>query len=248
MLASPIPGFGQVLPDWTGQEQLPEPPAFGVLDDSGFFSRNPEALMRISDMVRGLDKRHGFKIYVVVETILGATNAMDYALKLQHAWLPEGGGLVVVYQTDTRSLGFGRELNGEANLISEGRKDNQVPTYESLVIISSVTKAMDVSATPDVYLETLVADLVSGYDLYFDRLDTPAPKGRALRLGLLTIGGISLVGLAVLGIAWLMRRSGMEVPLTFRFPEIEVRERLGAPYGGGNVSSRRFGEDAGNPR
>ena len=48
----------------------------------------------------------------VVEPVLIATTASELASQLQQSWLPDGGGLVVVYESDNRSLGFGREVGG----------------------------------------------------------------------------------------------------------------------------------------
>ena len=107
-----LAGFGQALPDWLARSGAPKPPDFGIEDDSGFFNRSSGAVKRISDQLHKLEADHGFRIFLIVEPVLIATTAPELAAQLQRSWLPEGNGLVVVYESDSRSLGFGRDFEG----------------------------------------------------------------------------------------------------------------------------------------
>ncbi|MBK1883079.1 TPM domain-containing protein [Luteolibacter pohnpeiensis] len=238
MLVAGISCYGQEAPSWIDQEDLPQPPAFGVLDEAGLYTRNPEGLRRISDLVRGLEQRHGFKIYVVIETVLDSEgNPGERAMKLYRAWLPKGNGLVVVFQRDTKILGFGRdsEVAEDPDFLKQ-----LVPSYETTKILWDEWNGFDRSEAAEVSLENLVQSLVTKYERYFQSLEQPPPKWRAFRLWLMAIGGISVLALAAFALVWLVRRLGIDAPQQFHFPEMEVPERLGAPYGGGMVSSRRF--------
>ena len=246
MLATLVVGRGQAVPPWIGLEDLPEPPAFGVLDEAGFYSRDPEGLRRISDLLRELEKRRGFKIYLVIETVLDSNiDPLERAPKLYRAWIPHGDGLVIVYQKDTGMMGIGWDLGLLDSTDEEESHRRRIPSYEMKKILLKVSEKIDRSTAPEVLLENYVADLVNEFESYFQSMEQSPPKERTFRLWLMAVGGISVLGLGALGLAWLVRRMGIDAPQTFQFPEMEVRERLGAPYGGGMVSSRRFGDGGG---
>lgn len=231
-----LPVSGQSLPNWLEERGVPKAPDSGIRDDGGFFDRSPGAAKRISDQFRKLEADHGFRILLMVEPILIGLSTPEWAAQLQQAWLPEGDGLVVVFESDGRNLGFGRDLGSELTEETEGR----VPTHETAAILTRARKATPANLPPDAHLEALMGNLVKEFDSYFDRREAPPPAGRALRLGLLIAGGLTLLALAATAIAALVRLPSMAGSRSFRFPEVERPERLGAPGGGGNVTVRRF--------
>lgn len=212
------------------------PPAVGIQDD-GFFDSAPEAKQRITARFKKLEADHGFRIFMLVEPVLIGTSAPKLAAELQQSWLPDGGGLVIVFESDSRTLGFGRDVDGEP---IDGRMAGRLPTHETAAILSSVRDAMDPGLSPATYLETLASTLVKELESYFQRRNAPPPAGRSVRLALLTVGGLALLSLVAIGIGALVRLTSMAGKRRFRFPQVDRPERLGAPGGGGNVAVRRF--------
>lgn len=235
--ASMLSLSGQAQPDWLAENGLRKPPDFGIQDEGGFFNRNAGAMKRISDRLRKLEADHGFHILLMVEPVLIGTTAPELAAELQPYWLPEGNGLVVVYESDSRSIGFGRDVGGEP---ATGAIAGRVPTHETAAILEQAREATDPDLAPEAYVESLMGNLVSGFDDYFKLRKAPPPPGRALRLGLLAIGGLTLLALGAIGIGALARLPSMAGTRSFRFPVVDRPERLGAPSGGGNVTVRRF--------
>lgn len=235
--ASALAGSGQALPDWLAHNGVAKPPGSGIQDQGGFFNRNSGAAKRISTQLGKLEADHEFRILLMVEAVLIGTTAPELAAHLQQSWLPDGNGLVVVFEADSRSLGFGGVLGGEPTVEeSTGR----VPTHEKAAILARARAATDADLAQEVYLEALVGNLVREFDRYFKLRNAPPPEGRSLRMGLLAIGGLTLLALGAIAIGMLVRLPSMAGSRSFRFPEVTRPERLGAPCGGGNVTVRRF--------
>ncbi|MFM2199739.1 MAG: hypothetical protein RLZZ505_3171 [Verrucomicrobiota bacterium] len=193
-------------------------------------------------MIQTLERQRGYRIFVVIERSLIASNPNDMAAQLQQDWLPEGGGLVVVYESDTRTLGIGRNLHpGEGMTAGEVG----VPSYELFRIIGKALAEADKkegAENTEVYIEALVAGICQEIEAYFARKEAPVEGGRSLRLALVTVGALSLLALCGMGLGWLMGRADRRQAETRFFPEIDVPERLGAPYGGGCGGSGGFGQ------
>ncbi|MES2921569.1 MAG: TPM domain-containing protein [Verrucomicrobiota bacterium] len=229
-------GLGQDLPESSAPNGVQAPPVFGVLDTGGYFNRNPSALKRISEHLRKLHQDHGYMIYLVVEPVLIASSPAEKAAELRQAWVPEGNGLVVVFETDSRSMAIGRDL---VDRQSKFENLARVPTYEAAALLSRAMGDTDPRVAPEVYLEALTGRITSEFDGYFKRRDTPPPATRNMRIALLVIGTLSLLGLGAIGLGGLMRHSRIAGVRSFRFPAVDLPERLGAPCGG-SVTARRF--------
>ncbi len=228
---------GQELPEWLAGTGNERPPDFGVRDDNGFFNRESGAMKRIADQLRKLEADHGFRIYLLVEPVLIATSAPELAAQLQQIWVPDGNGLVVVYESDNRSLGFGREVDARTG---SDESPTLVPTHETAAILLRARGETDAKLAPEAFVETLMGNLVREFHEYFERRKAPIPAGRSLRLALLTVGGLTLLALAAIGVGALVRLPSMAGSRTFRFPVVDRPERLGAPFGGGSVVTRKF--------
>lgn len=213
-----------------------KPPAFTIVDDSGFFSKSSGALERISDQLRKLEAEHGFKIYLVVESVLITGSAQERATELFQQWLPEGNGLVVVFESDSRRLGVGRDLSGRPDIQDDIVR---VPSHETNAILTMALQTVDPALAREPYLEAFAGKLVEGFEDYFKRLDAPPPPERSLRIGLLVVGTLALLGLGGIIIGAFIRHSGMATTRRFYFPVVDRPERLGAPCGG-SVTARRF--------
>ena len=231
-----LQSHGQALQEGLASAGVQAPPAFGVLDSGGFFNRNPGALKRISEQLRKLEQDRGYMIYLVVEPVLIASSAPERAAELRQAWVPDGNGLVVVFEADSRNLAVGRDLVDQP---SAAKNLVRVPSYETAAILSRAMGDTDPRVAPDVYLEALMGKITAEFDAYFKRRDTSPPAARSIKITLLVIGTLSLLGLGAIGLGGLMRHSRIAGVQSFRFPPVNLPERLKAPCGG-SVTARRF--------
>jgi uncharacterized membrane protein YgcG len=230
-----IPGHGETLPEWLAKAGGPQPPESRIRDASGFFSKDSAASKRIAEQVRDLEAENGYKIYLMVEPVLIGTTAPTLASELRQSWLPEGDGLVVVFETDSRSVGIGRNLEAPEDLKGPGPL---IPTHETAELITRAMKRIDPKLAPEAFIEALMLKLVEETRGYFKRRDSAPPAGRSLRISLLGIGALTLLALTALGLGWLIRHSTKTQVRSFRFPVVNRPERLGAPCGSSVTSSR----------
>jgi hypothetical protein len=227
----------QALPEWLSKNAgTKPPPAFGVVDESNFFNRNSGAFNRISEQLRKLELDHGCRIYLVVEPVLIATTPSELAAELRQAWVPDGNGLVLVFESDSRQLGIGRDLTSRPD---PSGNLSRIPSHEISAILARATESADTKLAPEPYLEALVNSLAREYEGYFKRRSTPPPPERSMRIGLLVIGVLAVLGLGAIALGALVRHSSMAASRRFRFPVVDRPERLGAPCGG-SVTTRRF--------
>jgi hypothetical protein len=237
-----LQGHAQALPEWLAKNgTVKAPPSFGVMDESNFFDKDSGAFKRISDQLRKLEVDHSYRIYLVVEPLLIASTPSELAADLRRAWVPEGNGLVLVFESDSRHLGIGRNLESHPGLENER---SRIPAHETSGMLARATEAVDAQLAPEPYLEALVGNLVREHDDYFKRLTTPPPPERSVKIGLLVAGILALLGLGVIAIGTLVRHSSMTEGRSFRFPVVDRPERLGAPCGG-SVTARKFSKSAG---
>ena len=228
-----LPGYGQSLPEWLSKNAAPKPPDFGILDKSGFFNRDSGAFKRISDQIQEMEQDHDYRIYLVVEPVLIAASAPEMAAELRQAWVPDGNGLVIVFESDSRQLGVGRDLTGSAE------NPRRVPSHELTAVLNRALGSADPKLATEVYVENLMEKVIGELNAYFKRRATPPPADRSMKIGLLVAGTLALLGLAAIGLGGLVRHSSMAGTRRFRFPTVDRPERLGAPCGG-NVTARRF--------
>ncbi len=197
----------------------------------------PEASRRIIRMLQDLERDHGFRMFVVLERALISTTASDLASQLQQEWLPQGGGIVIVFESDTMNIGFGRQLSTTEGMETE---HEGMPAFTLVEIISTALYDMGEEESPQVYIEKLVTEITAGTSEWFKLREAPVDSGQSLRLALVTIGSLSLLALCGMGIGWMMGKADKRQTSVRVFPETDVCERLGAPYGGGCVTTDDF--------
>jgi|GEM_PF-938030 len=221
-----------------GADELPAPPPALLRDEAGFFSQQPEVFRQMLAAVKQVEQQRGFRIYLLVEPVLLGTTAQEYAGKLQQAWLPDGNGVVMVYEVDSKSLGLGRGNQGSE--VGEERW-GVIPAHELVGIITRATTQTGKNATAADYLKSLVLQLSAESEAYFQKRDAPVPEGRGLRITVLVLGSVALLALAGMGLGLLLRRVGGQAARRYAFPASTLPQRLGAPFGGGKVMVHRFG-------
>ncbi|RYD17243.1 MAG: TPM domain-containing protein [Verrucomicrobiaceae bacterium] len=213
-----------------------KPPAFGILDETGFFNHDAGTFKRISDQLRKLEADHGFKVYLIVEPVLISGSAKERAEDLFQEWVPDGNGLVIVFESDSRRVGVGRDMKGLPN-----KADNpaRIPSHENTAVLTMAMESVDKQLATEPYLEAFMGKLVTGFDDYFKRRAAPPPPQRTLRIGMLVAGTLALLGLGAIALGGFVRHSSMARVRMFRFPVVDRPERLGAPCGG-SVTARGF--------
>lgn len=214
-------------------ESLVRPPESGVFDGGGFFQRDAAGLERICGKLRQLQQDHGYRMYVVAEPVFIATTPAELAARLQQAWLPDGNGLVIVFEGDSRTLGLGRDLRERPDADVSAAF---VPTHETAALLQQAVADTDAGLAPAAYLESLIGNLAGVFDNYLKRRAAPPPPGRSLRFALLTIGVLALLALGAIGVGALARMQSVSGGRALRFPGVDLPERLGAPSGGKVVS------------
>lgn len=226
--------FGQRIPD----TDIPLPPASGFADQDGLLGKDSAVERRIIGQIQDLRNRHGYRLYVIIQSSLISTNPSDFAARLQQEWLPDGGGLVIVHESDTGRMGFGRGLDtGEGLDVGPAG----VPAYELVGILSKSLEEAEGSGTKEIYLDSVMGGISAGLQGYFERKNAPVDSGRSLKLALVMIGSLSLLALCGMGLGWFMGKADKRQSERRVFPPVEVPERLSAPYGGGGGGYGRFG-------
>lgn len=211
-------------------------PVFGIVDETGFFNHDSGTFKRISDQLRKLEADHGFKVYLIVEPVLISGSAQERANELFQEWVPKGNGLVIVFESDSRRVGVGRDMKGVPD---KAENPARIPSHETIAILTAAMESVDKQLATEPYLEAFMGKLATGFDDYFKRRDTPPPPQRSLRIGMLVAGTLALLGLGAIALGGLVRHSSMARVRMFRFPVVDRPERLGAPCGG-SVTARRF--------
>ncbi|MGJ8643177.1 MAG: TPM domain-containing protein [Luteolibacter sp.] len=219
-------------------KELPQPPPSGLSDEGNILGRNSDAQRQIINQLKKLESEHNYRLYVILERSLIGTTPSTLAADLQQEWMPKGEGLVVVFESDTRRLGFGRGLDASEGIM-EGTEG--VPAYSLVEIISDALQASEGIEVPELFIQKLVDEMCVNLEAYFKKKEAPEKGGRSLRLALATIGALSLLALGGMMVGWMMGKSEKKQGRVLKFPEIDTPERLGAPYGGGGGGSSYFG-------
>lgn len=223
----------------------PPPPADGILDEARIFTRAPERHQAVAEALAALEEKHGFPFYFVLYSSLYGRNLEDRAHALQKAWLGDSPGMVVVLETDSRNFRQSQaafesdQVPGGKSLPVAGPKE-LAPTDLGAIGRSMEASLRQASSSED-YAERLAIGLTSGISKVLDER-AAAPEGSTRgRLVLLAVGFGAAAGLIALLVVAGLKRAEARALERFVFPKATVGTRLGAPFGGGKVSSRSFG-------
>ena len=215
-----------------------QPPPSGLSDESNALGRNSTVQRQIIDELKSLEATCNYKLYVVVERSLIGTTPNVFASGLQQKWLPDGDGLVIIVETDTGSIGFGRKLDSGEGIVNG---TENIPDYTLLRIMTESLRASEGIDVKEVYILKLVTEISERIKGYYIEKQSPEAGGRSLRLALATIGLLSLLALGGMLVGWMLGKNGKKEGRTLKFPKTDLPERLGAPYGGGGGGSSYFG-------
>lgn len=207
-----------------------------VTDQYHVLRHNPELKAELSEAIRKLEKDYNFRIRLLIRPVWMGGTVQDLAGTLQDAWFPKGDGLVMIIETDNRKLGLGVSMHGDPE------DDTWImPTHASASILKRVADRVNRELPLDEYLRSVVMDMVSEHNAYLAKRMAKPPVSLVMREYLFLLGTLAVAGLGVFMVAAWVRRSQLKEHLSVRrFPFVSVPERLGAPYGGGTIATRKF--------
>lgn len=223
----------------------PPPPADGILDEARMFVRSPERHKAVAEALAALEEKHGFRFYFALYSSLYGRNLEDRAHALQQAWLGESPGMVLVLETDSKTFRQSQtpskveQVPEGANLPVTGPKE--FSPSDLTAIGRTMDESLRQASSSEDYAERLAIGLTSGISKVLDER-AAAPEGSTKsRLVLLAVGFGAAAGLVSLLVVAGLKRAEAKALERFIFPKATVGTRLGAPFGGGKVSSRSFG-------
>ncbi|MCW1922242.1 hypothetical protein OKA05_06735 [Luteolibacter arcticus] len=238
-----------IVAGWLNAQELddftaPPPPADRVLDEARIFARSPDRHQAIAGALAALEEKHGFPFYYVLYSSLYGRNLSDRAHALQHAWLGDAPGIVLVLETDSRNFRVGQaaskkdEIRTGTMLPVAGPKE--LAPSDLAMIVRGMEESLRQAANGEEFAERLATGMTAGISTLLDER-AAAPEGSTRsRLILLAVGFGAAAGLISLLVVAGLKRAEAKALERFVFPKATVGTRLGAPFGGGKVSSRSF--------
>ena len=224
----------------------PPPPADGVLDEARILAREPERHRAIAEAIGEVQAKHGFRLYYALYDSLISSSAGERAMQLQQAWLGDKPGIVLVLETDRGVFRFGQappkqEKIGPGGVI-ERSDPASIPASALVEILRGIEEPLRESKDRGEFSEKLGIGVAQGIGKVLDEQAAEPEGGTRLRMVVLAIGLLAGTGLAALLVVAGLKRAESKSRERFLFPKVTVGMRLGAPYGGGKISSRSFGE------
>lgn len=131
---------------------IPPVPSSGLLDEDDVLKDDPAINSRLIMLLQDLEERHSYRLIVVLERWLIRTAAQDFASSAQLEWLPEGGGLVVVFEWNTGNMGFRRGLNGIEMIDNEC----DFPSFALTDIVTTAFRSANEAEAPVVSIERAI--------------------------------------------------------------------------------------------
>lgn len=234
--------FAQEAEDFTP----PPPPADGILDEARILSRDPARYRAIAEAIAELEAKHGFRMYYALYDTLISSNAGDRAITLQRAWLGEKPGIVLVIETDRGTFRFEqaapkKEKIGPAQSM-EVADPSSISAFALGDLIHDIEPALRESKDRGEFAEKLGIGFSQGVLKLLDERAAAPKDNTRVRMIVLAIGLLAGTGLVALLVVAGLKRAESKAQERYVFPQVNVGMRLGAPYGGGKISSRSFRE------
>lgn len=239
--------WGSALSVKAQEEPFVPPPApeDRVLDESRVLSRDPGRKEAIAAAITALETKHGFRMYFVLYDSLYGRDLAERARTLRQAWLGEQPGMVLLLETDSRTFKIDRPAALHREVEPGTRLEIPEATDLSSMDLSEALRKMEGSLMTArdgaEFAERLGLGMAAGVSAVFDERAERPEGGTKGRMVILAIGVLAVAGLVALLVVAGLKRAEARSLERYVFPKINVGTRLGAPYGGGKVSSRSFG-------
>ncbi len=232
------------------EEEAPLPPAPQnlVLDKARLFARQPESLKKVGAALATLEQKHGYRLYFVIyDSLIGARSLEQQAEALRVKWLGEDPGAVLLLESDSFKWVFAQapplQQEGEPGQMVQRDRPTGLGDLDKENLRRTLRPALLPFENKDraAFAETLGPGAAAEIGLMLDkRAASPTGPGRTTMM-LLAIGVIAALGLVALLVGAALKSWEARSKERFVFPKVSVGTRLGAPYGGGKVSTREFG-------
>lgn len=210
-------------------------PEESLSDDAGVLDLHPELKAALQKRLDDLEKDFGYRIYVLIRPVWLGGTVHEMAAILQSSWFPKGDGLVMVIESDNRKLGLGTAMQNHPD-----QDDWLMPTHVSSHLVKRVADRADYDAPLEEFLDGLITDMVQEHRQYFELRASSATSWLS-KDSLFVLALLVLLALVAGSCTMLIQRTNArEARSHYRFPEVTQPERLGAPYGGGQVVVRQF--------
>lgn len=223
----------------------PPAPEDRILDESRVLSRDPGRKQAIAAALAALETKHGFRMYFVLYDSLYGRDVAERARLLRQAWLGEQPGMVLLLETDSRTFRIDRPPARQREVEPGTRLDIPEATDLSSMDIAEVLRKLEGSRMTArdgaEFAERLGVGVATGVSSVFDERAARPEGSTKGRMALLATGVIAMAGLVALLVVAGLKRAEARSLERYVFPKVTVGTRLGAPYGGGKVSSRSFG-------
>lgn len=223
----------------------PPAPADGILDEARMLQRDPARHRALAESLAELEAKHGFRMYYVLYDTLISSSAGERAMKLQKAWLGDKPGIVLVLETDRGIFRFGQALPKQEKIgpiESLERPDpSSLSAFALADIIRNIEPVLKEAKDRGEFSEKLGIGVAQGILKELDKRAAEPKDNTRLRMIILAIGLLAGTGLVALFVVAGLKRAESKSRERYVFPKVNVGIRLGAPYGGGKISSRSFG-------
>ncbi len=238
---------GFAMPGRAEEEAFTPPPAPAdrLHDESRVLARDEERRRAIVDALADLEAKHGFRLYFVLYDSLYGRDLNERARELQEAWLRDQAGMVMLLETDSRDFRFGlppppqREIEPGTKL--EVPEATDLSQFDLSGVIRGLEGSLKTAGDGGEFALRLGTGVAGGVATVFEEQAARPDSVDKGRLILLAIGLFAVAGLVALLVVAGLKRAEARSLERYVFPKISVGMRLGAPYGGGKISSRNFG-------
>jgi len=239
--------LGTALPGRALEEEFAPPPApeDRILDESRVLVRDTERKEAIIAALDALEAKHGFRMYYVLYDSLFGRDLAGRARVLRQAWLGERPGMVLLLETDSRTFRMDRPAAPQKEVAPGTQLEMPESTDLSQMDLSRLVRELEGSLMTAgdgaEFAERLGTGIAVGVSSVLDEQAARPEGGTKGKTILLAIGLIAAAGLVALFVVAGLKRAEARSLERYVFPKISVATRLGAPYGGGKISSRSFG-------
>lgn len=233
---------GQAIPAMDDAYPIPPRPAFHVVDDARIFQHEPERLRALADQLAQLEAKYSFPLYLSIHDSIIGLPPSELVQRLHDAWIGKESGLVALIETDSGRFAVSRPARKTEDIAPDLPKwsPSDLTDLELTAVLARV--AAEVLPVKDragraEKLGQMLADEISG--VLQSRQQAPERKD-GMRTAVLAVGLLALAALLGMITVMLIRRADSRASRRFFFPQVHVGRRLGAPYGGGTISSKNF--------
>lgn len=227
------------------EDVLPDPPAGRILVEGRLFQTEPDKLSELSARLTKLSERTGYETYVVIYDSLLTSDVKERSRRLQRSWIGDRPGVVLVVESDslTYDMGWVRTppvMDGAGEPVAVMGESDLAPQEQIRIINAMAAGPPSGEERRDQQVESLLRTFVTELERSFRTMEAEGEGRWNVRVLVLGVGLMAtMILIALLVGAW-MKRSERRAGERLVFPGVTVGMRLGAPCGGGKISSRSF--------